>query len=306
MKDTDVARAVEFIAAELPREAWPHWNQGWPRESEAALLDAIFSSRAAYGTPKTGVRAVVDRWRTHRSVAAGEHLDNLSALAAFTDRGDELATVLGNRQRVPGNYSTKAEGVARAAKALVDAGCRSSADVEDTESLRSAVVSVPGLGPRTFETLVFLSGKLSATSIDLLARFATEASSSEDCCRAPTQPNCLLRCRNTSTSMFGHSPTLRGGINAPLNNRADRRKRPPRRQRIRSPNRPESRRAHPDQGGVPASDSTRVSFEFRARVAELADALDLGSSVSGRGGSSPPSRTTKSPAGSDPAGLFSS
>ncbi|MDI9900192.1 hypothetical protein QM716_10010 [Rhodococcus sp. IEGM 1409] len=179
MDDTDVVRAVEFIGAELPREAWPHWNQGWPRESEAALLDAIFSSRAAYGTPKTGVRAVVDRWRTHRSVAAGEHLDSLSALAAFTDRG-ELATILGNRQRVPGNYSTKAEGVARAAKALVEAGCRSSADVEDTESLRSAVVSVPGLGPRTFETLVFLSGKLTATSIDLLARFATEASNSEE------------------------------------------------------------------------------------------------------------------------------
>ena len=51
MKDTDVVRAAEFIGAELPREAWPHWNQGWPRESEAALLDAIFSSRAAYGTP---------------------------------------------------------------------------------------------------------------------------------------------------------------------------------------------------------------------------------------------------------------
>ncbi|MER2224860.1 MAG: hypothetical protein ABS976_25040, partial [Rhodococcus sp. (in: high G+C Gram-positive bacteria)] len=47
------------------------------------------------------------------------------------------------------------------------------------ESLRSAVVSVPGLGPRTFETLMFLSGRLTVTSIDLLARFATEASSSE-------------------------------------------------------------------------------------------------------------------------------
>ncbi len=116
MKDTDVVRAAEFIGAELPREAWPHWNQGWPRESEAALLDAIFSSRAAYGTPKTGVRAVVDRWRTHRSVAADDRLDSLPALAAFTDRGDELATILGNRQRVPGNYFTKAEGAARAAK----------------------------------------------------------------------------------------------------------------------------------------------------------------------------------------------
>ncbi|MER2223919.1 MAG: hypothetical protein ABS976_20255, partial [Rhodococcus sp. (in: high G+C Gram-positive bacteria)] len=132
MKDTDVVRAAEFIGAELPCEAWPHWNQGWPRESEAALLDAIFSSRAAYGTPKTGVRAVVDRWRTHRSVAADDRLDSLPALAAFTDRGDELATILGNRQRVPGNYFTKAEGAARAAKALVESGCRSSADVEET------------------------------------------------------------------------------------------------------------------------------------------------------------------------------
>ena len=37
----------------------------------------------------------------------------------------------------------------------------------------------------------------------------------------------------------------------------------------------------------------------RARVAKLADALDLGSSVFGRGGSSPPLRTTKHSAFSD-------
>ncbi len=185
-------------APELPREAWPHWNQGWPRESEAALLDAIFSSRAAYGTPKTGVRAVVDRWRTHRSVAADDRLDSLPALAAFTDRGDELATILGNRQRVPGNYFTKAEGAARAAKALVESGCRSSADVEDTESLRSAVVSVPGLGPRTFETLMFLSGRLTVTSIDLLARFATEASSSEKLLSSTDAAELLVAVAETS------------------------------------------------------------------------------------------------------------
>ncbi len=34
-------------------------------------------------------------------------------------------------------------------------------------------------------------------------------------------------------------------------------------------------------------------IDCRARVAELADALDLGSSVFGRGGSSPPSRTSR-------------
>ena len=36
----------------------------------------------------------------------------------------------------------------------------------------------------------------------------------------------------------------------------------------------------------------RVNYSLYARVAELADALDLGSSTFRRGGSSPPSRTT--------------
>src|SRR5660398_122341 len=57
----------------------------------------------------------------------------------------------------------------------------------------------------------------------------------------------------------------------------------------------------PSAGGRPCTTFTSDRARFRraaavswgrARVAELADALDLGSSVFGRGGSSPPSRTT--------------
>ena len=171
---TDTTRIViDFIARELPQSAWPHWTDGWPRDAEAAILDATFSARAAYGTPTTGVRAVITRWRHHRQSV--EPLDNLAALAAFAERGDELAVILGNRQRVPGNYSTKAEAAARGAAALVALGCTGCADIRDTDAHRAAIMSVPGLGARTFDMLLFLSGTLTPDSVELLTRFAAEA-----------------------------------------------------------------------------------------------------------------------------------
>jgi hypothetical protein len=175
---TNTQTVVSFIESELPLAAWPHWNDGWPQEAEAAILDAIFSARAAYGTPSTGVRAVIAKWRGYRQ--SSEPLDDLAALAAFADRGDELAIILGNRQRVPGNYSTKAEGAARAAAALIAAECTGSNDISDTDAHRDAIISVPGLGARTFELLLFISGTLTPDSLDLLTRFATEAVGSEE------------------------------------------------------------------------------------------------------------------------------
>ncbi|MDI9917447.1 hypothetical protein [Rhodococcus sp. IEGM 1379] len=175
---TNAQTAVGFIEGELPLAAWPHWNDGWQQEAEAAILDAIFSARAAYGTPSTGVRAVIAKWRDYRQ--SSEPLDDLAALAAFADRGDELAIILGNRQRVPGNYSTKAEAAALAAAALIATGCTGSHDISDTDAHRDAVISVPGLGARTFELLLFLSGTLTAGSADLLTRFAAEAVGNEE------------------------------------------------------------------------------------------------------------------------------
>lgn len=176
---TDTTKIViDFIARELPQSAWPHWTDGWPREAEAAILDAAFSARAAYGTPTTGVRAVITRWRHHRQSDAP--LDNLSALAAFAERGDELAVILGNRQRVPGNYSTKAEAAALGAASLVAVGCTGSADIGNTDAHRAAIMSVPGFGARTFDMLLFLSGTLTPDSVELLTRFATEAAGSAE------------------------------------------------------------------------------------------------------------------------------
>lgn len=101
-------------------EDLPEWPGGWPGEIECALLDAVFSIRARYGGPTSGVRAVVNRGRTHR----GEAADDLRPLAAVD--GARLARFVGNHAKA--SRRLKAEIVSDAASALLDAGVRSSGD----------------------------------------------------------------------------------------------------------------------------------------------------------------------------------
>lgn len=63
-----VDRLVRYIGTTVGPDL-PVWPGGWPGQIEAALLDAVFSIRARYGSPTTGVRAVVSRWREHTAVA---------------------------------------------------------------------------------------------------------------------------------------------------------------------------------------------------------------------------------------------
>lgn len=170
MIDTEVRALVALICDVLPHEH-PHWPPGWPDEIEAALLDAVFSARATYGTPTSGVRRVVARWRDHR----GGRLDDLTALAAFTDGTDRLTDILGNRQRVPGNYSTKADAAARAAAALVHAGVDSGGRLGDGRSAWEAVTTVPGLGTATWETFVLQLGLVGPAALDAVREFVREA-----------------------------------------------------------------------------------------------------------------------------------
>ncbi|MCA1007474.1 hypothetical protein LCL87_17305 [Rhodococcus hoagii] len=170
MTAQQVRALVEHIDAALPHDR-SHWPSGWPHEAEAALLDAIFSARATYGAPTSGVRRVVANWRAHRE----SELDDLTALAAFTDAPDHLAEILDNRQRVPGNYTTKAEAAALAAAALVDAGVAGSARIGDGRRAWEALTSVPGLGGNTWETFVLQLGLVGPAALDAMRGFVAEA-----------------------------------------------------------------------------------------------------------------------------------
>jgi len=171
MSTAHVRALLDHVATELPRESWPHWTEGWPHEIEAGLLDAAFSARATYGTPTTGVRAVITRWRDHRAAP----LDDLTALAAHADEPEDLLAVLNNRQRVPGNYTTKAEAVASAARSLTELGCTTSADLRDDEAQRNALVAVPGFGVATWECFTMQLGVRTAGSHQLVCDFLGEA-----------------------------------------------------------------------------------------------------------------------------------
>lgn len=175
-------RDIDAVAAHLEctvrMSVSQAWAPGWPDEIEAALLDAVFSARAPYGTPDTGVRRVVSRWRAHRSTEEPDGLvmlDDTAALTRFHDRSDELAEILGNRQRVAGNYTTKAEAVTRVAAVLSERGVPSADHLTECDELRADVIAIPGVGIKTWECLHFALGARTDNAVDLLRSFASDA-----------------------------------------------------------------------------------------------------------------------------------
>ncbi|OZE96371.1 hypothetical protein [Rhodococcoides fascians] len=174
----EVTALVAAIGTTMHRDASPFWFPGWEGEIEAALLDAVFAARASYGGEGSGVRRVIARWRTHRGDGP---LDDLSFLASFVDRVDELDELLGNRQRVAGNSTTKAEAAAKAAATLIGVGVTGSKDLvgADDDGHRhlaqaDAFTSVTGIGFKTWRSLVYLVGVRDSED-SLLVQFVSNA-----------------------------------------------------------------------------------------------------------------------------------
>ncbi|WP_072802630.1 hypothetical protein [Rhodococcoides yunnanense] len=169
-RDRDaVAAHVEATAA---RTMSTFSSNRWRDEIEAALLDAVFSARASYGGPETGVRRVIATWREYRGV---DRLDDLTAFSAFADRPDELVSILGNRQRVAGNKITKAEAVVDIAAALIGLGVRHCNDLDDADDQRAAVTAVAGVGPKTWECVLFTAGAHTTDASELISGFVADA-----------------------------------------------------------------------------------------------------------------------------------
>ncbi|WP_338890790.1 hypothetical protein [Rhodococcus sovatensis] len=148
------------------------WTAGWPNEVEAALLDAVFSARATYGGTDNGVRRVISRWRAYRST---DQLDDLTELASFIDRPDDLAEILDNRQRVAGNSTTKAEAVAKCADVLAGCGVRAADQLLDADDQREAVTAIAGIGPKTWECALFLVGRRTPDSLRHFVAYVSDA-----------------------------------------------------------------------------------------------------------------------------------
>lgn len=148
------------------------WPGGWPHDIEAALIDAIFSIRARYGTPTTGVRAVVHRWLKHR----GGQANDLSALAGSDP--DEVRSILMNNAKASGRY--KAEVVIEASRRLAAAQLTHAADFmtgseHQLAEMKSAYLSVKGCGPVTWHYFGMLLGRPDSKPDTWIMRYVRNA-----------------------------------------------------------------------------------------------------------------------------------
>jgi hypothetical protein len=145
----DVERIVN-AAALVPAADYPG---GWPKEIEAALIDAVLSIRARYGKPDSGVRRAIGLYRGSEK---GRPLDNLDRLAEL--KGKQLARLLQNEQKTGGQL--KADAIVAAAWNLTQVGVHSSGQLDMlSDEHRRAYVSVDGLGPVTWDYFGMNLGK---------------------------------------------------------------------------------------------------------------------------------------------------
>ncbi|MGC4935955.1 hypothetical protein ACLQ3C_19995 [Gordonia sp. DT30] len=147
----------------------PPWPGGWPGEIEAALLDAVFSIQARYGSENSGVRAVVKKWKSRSG--HGERADDLAALAAVAPT--QLAEIVQNNAKASGRL--KAEIVVDAATKLSSVGLQHAEDLDNSDAQRKAYLSVKGCGPVTWAYFGMLLGRPDVKADTWILRFVKAA-----------------------------------------------------------------------------------------------------------------------------------
>lgn len=179
---SDISTLVDFIQAELPRDTWKPWPGGWPEQIEAALIDAVLSIAAQYGTPENGVRGAVARYR---AAVGSERPNDLAQLAAYDP--EELQSVL-NDQMVSGR--TKASAIVEAAGNLLGKEVKSASDLDPhNPEQKRAYTAVHGLGPVTWEYLGMLLGKPGVKADRWILRFVSRGLGRD---LSPTEARSLL------------------------------------------------------------------------------------------------------------------
>ncbi|MBG6226533.1 hypothetical protein IWX63_003132 [Arthrobacter sp. CAN_A2] len=78
---SDVQQLLTMIDTELPREEWAVWPGGRVGAVESALIDAVLSIQANYGSEHNGVRRAVNRYVA--SLGPNSDANDLQRLADF-------------------------------------------------------------------------------------------------------------------------------------------------------------------------------------------------------------------------------
>ncbi|RJT78029.1 hypothetical protein D6T63_13870 [Arthrobacter cheniae] len=149
---SDVQQLLTMIETELPRDEWAVWPGGRAGAIESALIDAVLSIQANYGSEHNGVRGAVNRYVT--ALGPDPVANDLQRLADFNP---ETLQMLLNDQMISGR--TKASAIQDAAQSLVSVGVVAADDLEGTNSEhKKAYTKVHGLGAVTWEYFCMLLG----------------------------------------------------------------------------------------------------------------------------------------------------
>jgi hypothetical protein len=147
---------VDRLIVSFP--TWPRWRGGWPQQADAALVDAVFSTRASY---ETTVLPLVHRW-----IDARDGRPELgTGVSALTNAGrDFVFSVVANQQFVPGRvHKLKVDAVLEVAEQLnaerLDAADQIvAAAYADRDAVRAIVERTKGVGRAQSSYFLMLLG----------------------------------------------------------------------------------------------------------------------------------------------------
>lgn len=149
LNPSDVAAVRARV--ESIHQPWPEWHGGWPEFIDGALIDAVLSIRARYGSSATtGVRGAVNRYLAWTN-GGGDDLARLAEVDCH-----ELQALI-SKQKTSGN--PKARAITEAAARLHAVGVRRAADLDAENPLhKRAYTGVVGLGAITWTYFTMLLG----------------------------------------------------------------------------------------------------------------------------------------------------
>lgn len=143
-------------------------DYGWPAEIELALVDAVMSIRAQYGTSTSGVLGRVLRYR---SSTERRPLDDLGSFAR--QNSDALHQLLGS-QKSAGRL--KSDICIEVASRLIEVGVSHSGDLQAADpDQKKAWTGTRGLGWVTWEYFTMLLGHPGVKADIMITRFVADA-----------------------------------------------------------------------------------------------------------------------------------
>lgn len=182
-----LARDLDRFVATTVGWREPLAGDRWPDDAELALVEALFTPRRAYGTPRGPDGAAAEAWACiehWRALRGDDGCDDLATMASSLGRDDVWDGCLAvDDSRVLGSSPDRLHrwgAVREVAAALAGSGARTAAHLRhaaavNAQAVGALVTGVRGVGEVTRDLLLLLVGARMAEADETLRAFVAEA-----------------------------------------------------------------------------------------------------------------------------------